>query len=295
MTYAEKLRASAHQVGNIACMGLDPQLEVLPVEGGDVRTTLNEFFQVLFRRMVLSGLIPAAFKPNIGYYQALDRPRDEDFSGSQALADVLDMVENFFPGIPVILDSKRGDIARSSLNYAIEAFDNWQTDAVTVAPYMGSDSLLPFINHFSKERGVYILNRTSNPGGKDLQNLQVQDGEGTSSLYEHVAKNIITYNEGLGSVGAVVGATNMAELEEIAFLYAPKQVPLLIPGVGSQGGSATAVMNALRKVGYPVELARINSSSGLTHPWKKAPAPDDWLQMCEASLRTLLEETKLWM
>ncbi len=293
MTYREKLIASASQVGNITCMGLDPQVEVLPFQDDDTRTNLNRYFQQLFRRMVLSGLIPSAFKPNIGYYQALDRPRDEDFSGSLALADVMDMVENFFPGIPVILDSKRGDIARSSLNYANEAFSSWLSDAVTVAPYMGSDSLRPFIDHTPLEKGVYILNRTSNPGGKDLQNLIVRNGESSSTLYQEVARQIIAYNADQGSVGAVVGATNMDELKTIASLFAEHSVPLLVPGVGSQGGSAPSVMAALREVGYPVELARINSSSALTHPWKKGSAPEDWLELCEASLRTLLKETSV--
>ena len=118
MSYYDLLCESAKLVGNVACMGLDPQKESLHENSGDIRADLNAFFQQLFRRMSLSGLIPAAFKPNIGYYQSLDRPREEDFSGSLALADVLDMIQNFFPGIPVILDSKRGDIARSSLNYA---------------------------------------------------------------------------------------------------------------------------------------------------------------------------------
>lgn len=293
MTYSEKLIASASQVGNITCMGLDPQLEVLPFQGDDARTVLNQFFQVLFRRMALTGLIPSAFKPNIGYYQALDSPRDEDFSGSLALADVMDMVENFFPGIPIILDSKRGDIARSSLNYANEAFTAWGSDAVTVAPYMGSDSVRPFIDHTPREKGVYILNRTSNPGGKDLQNLEVRVGDSFIPLYQEVAKQIISYNNDTGSVGAVVGATNMVELKDIAALFAKHSVPLLIPGVGSQGGSAVEVMGALREVGYPVKLARINSSSALTHPWKKGEAPEDWLEMCEASLRKLLKETKV--
>jgi len=203
------------------------------------------------------------------------------------------MVENFFPGIPIILDSKRGDIARSSLNYANEAFLTWGSDAVTVAPYMGSDSVMPFIDHSPLEKGVYILNRTSNPGGKDLQNLEVHLGEASSPLYREVAKQIISYNNDRGSVGAVVGATNMDELKDIASLYAQRSVPLLVPGVGSQGGSAPSVMAALRESGYPVKLARINSSSALTHPWKKGEAPEDWLEMCEASLRTLLKETRI--
>jgi orotidine-5'-phosphate decarboxylase len=243
--------------------------------------------------MSLSGLIPSAFKPNIGYYQSLDRPRDEDFSGSLALVDVMDMVENFFPGIPVILDSKRGDIARSSLNYAMEAFDCWQSDAVTVAPYMGSDSITPFASHVPGEKGIYILNRTSNPGGKDFQNLMVSANGASVPLYMEVARKIASLREEFEGLGAVVGATNMAELTKIATYYADKKIPLLIPGVGSQGGSASEVMAVLRDVGYPVQLARINSSSALTHPWKKGPAPEDWLELCEANLRTMIEETAL--
>ncbi len=288
MQYGALLEASAQQVGNVACMGLDPQKESLPFDSGDIRTDLNVFFQKVFRRMALSGLIPAAFKPNIGYYQSLDRPREDDFSGSLALADVLDMLENFFPGIPVILDSKRGDIARSSLNYAQEAFDCWQADAVTVAPYMGSDSVKPFMDF--QDKGVYILNRTSNPGGKDLQNLVIADEH---PLYLEVAAQIAAYNEKRACVGAVVGATNLQELRDIASFYQAERVPLLIPGVGSQGGSAVQVMDILRSTGYPVSLARINSSSSLTHPWKKGPAPDDWLEQCEANLRQLIGETAL--
>lgn len=288
MDYGTLLRESAFQVGNVACMGLDPQRESLPFDTGDFRTDVNDFFRQLFRRMALSGLIPAAFKPNIGYFVSLDRPREEDFSGSLALADVLDMVQNFFPGIPVILDSKRGDIARSSLNYACEAFDAWNADAVTVAPYMGSDSIEPFTT--ASDKGVYILTRTSNPGAKDLQNQVLADNR---PFYLAVAALVAKTNKRSGSVGAVVGATNPDELRHIATSLAEERVPLLIPGVGSQGGSAATVMQILRECGYPIELVRINSSSALTHPWKHEEAPDDWPQLCEQNLRLLLEETAL--
>lgn len=292
--YIELLRESAREVKNCACMGLDPRLSALPYDSGNVRSDLNAYFQELFRRMNLAGSIPAAFKPNIGYYQALDRPREEDFSGSLALADVLELIENFFPGIPVILDSKRGDIARSSENYAIEAFDVWQSSAVTVSPYMGSDSVEPFLSHLPGEKGVYVLDRTSNPGGKDFQNLMVIDKVDEKELYPlymSVAHHIVAWSSRHPGIGAVVGATNLAELEDIAGYYGDKDIPLLIPGVGSQGGSATETLATLRKVGYPVELARINSSSGLTHPWKEGPAPEDWLDRCITNLSRLLTDT----
>ncbi len=287
MNYIEKLEASAKHVKNITCMGLDPIVDVLPESDNGVREMLNDYFYTLFRRMTLSGLFPSAFKPNIGYYQALDKPREENFEGSLALVDILDLLDNFFPSIPVILDSKRGDIARSSLNYAIEAFDCWSCDATTVSPYMGSDSVSPFQ---VENKGLYILNRTSNPGGKDLQNL-ICDGK--DPLYLEVSKKIVEWSKKEIGIGAVVGATSMKELSDIAKYYSDKNIPMLIPGVGSQGGSATKVIDSLKEANYPLHLARINSSSGLTHPWKKDHAPEDWLDLCISNIRELIEETTI--
>ena len=292
MSYADYLIQSAEYSGNVTCMGLDPVLDCLPSDGG-FRGRVNGFFEKLFRRMKLEGVSPAAFKPNIGYYVINDRPRDENFEGSMALADVLDMLSSFFPSVPVILDSKRGDIAKSSLNYAIEAFDSWQADAVTVSPYMGDDSVLPFA---FENKGVYILNRTSNPGGKTLQNMLAIDrieGHEHYPFYIAVAHLIASWANEHEGIGAVVGATNMDELKDIVRYYAGKVVPVLIPGVGSQGGSAEAVMDALRQASYDVRLARINSSSGLTHPWKKGPAPEDWLDQCMAGIKDLVSRTRV--
>ena len=287
MNYIEKLEESAIHVKNIACMGLDPKMEVLPESDKSIREIMNDYFYTLFRRMSLAGLSPSAFKPNIGYYQALDKPRDEMFDGSLALCDVLDMLENFFPSIPVILDSKRGDIARSSLNYKIEAFDCWKCDATTVSPYMGSDSISPFQ---VKDKGLYVLNRTSNPGGKDLQNLVCENDK---PLYLEVSEKIVEWSKTEIGIGAVVGATSMKELSHIAKYYSDKKIPMLIPGVGSQGGSAQEVMENLSGVNYPLYLARINSSSGLTHPWKKNHAPENWLDLCMKQIKDLLEETAI--
>lgn len=292
MSYIELLRQSAEAVNNIVCMGLDPQIDALPGEGSP-REKINTFFDELFHRMKLEGVSPAAFKPNIGYYSVLDNPREDDFSGSQALCDVIDMLDGFFPGIPVILDSKRGDIARSSLNYAIEAFDKWGANATTISPYMGTDSILPFAY---EDKGVYILNRTSNPGGAVLQNLHILDPIDEKEIYPlyiavaHLIASLANDHPGLG---AVVGATNIQELKDIAKYYANKDIPMLIPGVGSQGGSAEEVMAALRGEGYDIKLARINSSSALTHPWKKAPVPEDYLDICLKNIKSLVEKCSL--
>lgn len=293
MSYIDKLRDSAKESGNIVCMGLDPVLSTLPGEDKGTRARISDYFAELLKRMRMEGTSPAAFKPNIGYYASLDKPREEDFSGSLALVDVLEQLETYFPDVPVILDSKRGDIARSSGNYATEAFSCWQVDAITVSPYMGTDSVLPFC---MDEKGVYILNRTSNPGGADLQNRCVIDRideREVHPLYDAVAHKIYDWSKEHSGVGAVVGATNMEELENIAAYYAGKDIPMLIPGVGSQGGSAPDVIAALNRSGYELALARINSSSGLTHPWKKGPAPDDYLDLSMKAIHKLIAECTL--
>ncbi len=293
MSYIDLLRESAKESGNIVCMGLDPVLSVLPASEEPVRDRIGSYFSELFRRMRLEGVAPAAFKPNIGYYQRLDNPRAEDFSGSLALVDVLELLETYFPGIPVILDSKRGDIAKSSENYASEAFDAWGADAVTVSPYMGHDSVLPFAY---EDKGVYVLNRTSNPGAAEFQDQNVLDKVDEKELYplyRAVAHHIAAWSSEHPGIGAVVGATNPKELGDIASIYAGRDIPMLIPGVGSQGGSASEVMAMMKSAGYELDLSRINSSSGLTHPWKKGNAPEDWLEKCMAAIHSLIEEASL--
>ncbi|HAL18208.1 MAG TPA: orotidine-5'-phosphate decarboxylase [Spirochaetaceae bacterium] len=291
-TYLDLLKKSAEKTGNIACMGLDPIGECL-FRWPETQTNMGaveRHFKALLNRMRTEGLRPAAFKPNVGYYVALEFPTSQcNFSlfGEAMLKETLSLFDYDFDDIPVILDSKRGDIAKSSANYAAEAFDKYSADAVTVSPYMGTDSVMPFA---VKGKGAYVLCRTSNPGAAVIQNLRLENGE---ELYMHIARQIIEWNRDFEGFGAVVGATNLREFENIAELFAPHRIPMLIPGVGSQGGSAKDVMKILKKVGYPLYLARINSSSALTHPWKKGPAPSDWLEQCTTNISNLIEETAI--
>ena len=287
MNYLEKLIKSSEESGNCICMGLDFQQEYLPVKSGDFHNDVESYCKDLFEAMSKEDLTPAAFKPNIGYYTIHDKPRKNDFSGSITLSSVLDLLEEYFPNIPVILDSKRGDIARSSLNYAFEAFESWQTDSVTISPYMGTDSIEPF--NF-ENKGIYILNRTSNSGASDLQNLVLENNE---PLYKKVASQIIRWAEKHSGVGAVVGATSEKELKEIASFYASKNIPLLIPGVGSQGASAQKTIEILKEANYPIKLARINSSSNLTHPWKDEDTPKDYLEMALDNIASLIKECQI--
>ncbi len=296
MNYKERLKESAQRVGNCVCMGLDPIQSALPYQSGDVGEDLKRFFSELLGEMVKRNLSPAAFKPNIGYYTLFDAPRQGEFKGSTALGELFNLLEEAFPGIPVILDSKRGDIALSSANYASEAFDLYQSDAVTVSPYMGSDSVAPFGEKRVAGKGFYLLNRTSNVGAKDFQGLNVVDHVDEKEiypLYMAVAHRIGRYGEKWRNVGAVVGATSLTELQELADYYATRDIPLLIPGVGSQGGSATETVAILKEVGYPLYLARINSSSGLTHPWKGGAVPKEWLDTSLSNLVALIEECSL--
>lgn len=283
MNYQELLRKSSSESNNIACMGIDPNRGALP-EG----ISIDEYYTTLFYLMKKEGLKMSAYKPNIGYFARLDKPLEGNYGGSKSLANIIINL----PSRPFILDSKRGDIASSSLNYAFEAFSSWNSDAVTVSPYMGSDSINPFAINF-QDKGVYILDRTSNPGGKDLQNKTMNNSE---PLYMTVARTILNWNKEYSSgIGAVVGATNLKEFRDIASLFAPHSIPLLIPGVGSQGGSAKDVISILKEVEYPLEACRINSSSALTHPWakRKESAPKNWKDVCLKNIESFIKECSL--
>lgn len=300
MTYHELLRRSYARSHSNICLGLDPLWERLPSafqrefsradgrkipDASGIREFLAESLSVLKGK----GLRPAAFKPNIGYYQVLDSPleldlpAEERFQGSILLAWLISFLRSEFEGVPIILDSKRGDIRRSSWNYAVEGFLNWNCDAVTVNPYMGADALEPFGDSLesgfsgfeSSSRGVYSLLRTSNPGAGVIQNARI--GEWGQPFYRVLGDRLLHWRdrEAIPGLGAVAGATSPRELEEIAGCFARSDFPLLIPGVGSQGGRLFEVLKALSCAGYPVELARINLSSGLLQNWE-GEAPSDW-------------------
>jgi orotidine-5'-phosphate decarboxylase len=210
--YIELLEKTAKEAKSCACMGIDPNFSALPQN-----LTVEQFFLELFEGMDKENLKVAATKPNIGYFSRLDKPLEGRFEGSLALSSIVKAL----PARPFILDAKRGDIATSSANYAFEAFCTWGADCVTVSPYMGSDSVGPFttaIGETAKDKGIYVLNRTSNPGGKDLQNQIMSDGR---PVYMHVAELIARWNsETEGTIGAVVGATNLREFEDLAAFYA---------------------------------------------------------------------------
>lgn len=224
MNFVETLKAAWRERNSLVCVGLDPDPGRLPVciRGPD------EVFD--FCREVIDATAPyaCAFKPQIAYFAAL--------GAEDALARIIDHIHNTHPGIPVILDAKRGDIGATASMYAIEAFERYGADAVTVNPYMGGDTLQPFLRH--ADRGVIILCRTSNPGSGDVQALE-SAGE---SVSRHIARKAANEWNDNGNVALVVGATWPEELAAVRSLVG--EMPLLIPGIGAQGGDIAAVMAA---------------------------------------------------
>ena len=276
MGYVDDLRERAESVRSIVCMGMDPVIEKIPIPG-DPRQVIEEFYLDILKEMNKRNSFPAVIKPNIAYFE------QHGFDGLNALSTIISQYKS--SGVPVLLDAKRGDIGRTSLAYAKSVFEFWDSDSVTVAPYMGSDSVGPFIEWCEKGKGVYILCRTSNKGAADLQDLKV-DGV---PVYMKLAENILKWHK--PGVGAVVGATYLEELEKISrfFVESKKEVPLLIPGVGTQGGSAGDVVEVLKKTGNNILIHRINSSSGINYAYMNKDT-SDYAKAAVDALETLNKE-----
>ena len=228
MSFMQTLRQRWQSADTLVCVGLDPEPAKFPARfSGDHDAVFN------FCRAIVDATaeFACAFKPQIAHFAAL--------GAEGALERLVAHVHHAHPGIPVILDSKRGDIGSTARHYATEAFDRYAADAVTANPYLGRDSVQPFLDH--AERGVVILCRTSNPGAGDLQDLIVADGSGDARpLYQHVAAKIAGEWNGNGNCALVVGATWPEQLREVRAIVG--DMPLLVPGVGAQGGDVEAVV-----------------------------------------------------
>ncbi len=254
MNYLEQLVKSSAKTGSIVCMGMDPVLEDMPVEGSPGEQ-IFKFYESILNEIVKSGVFPASVKPNYAFYAQYG------LEAIEVLARLIGMYKK--EGIPVILDVKRGDIGKTARAYAQEAFDFFNADAVTLSPYLGYDSIAPFIDNYP-DKGYYILTKTSNKSSGELQDIEYQG----SPLYLYMARKLIDwYHPGIGSV---VGATYPEQLQDVAsvFFEAGKEVPFLIPGIGSQGGDLEAVINVLKQCEEP-RIHRINSSSAINFAWKK--------------------------
>lgn len=231
MTFLEMLHGAATRNQSMLCVGLDPESTRLPVSVPEGPNRLYDFCAAI---VDATHDLVCAFKPQIAYFAA-HRAEDQ-------LERLMQHMRSHAPHVPVILDAKRGDIGSTAEQYAKEAFERYGADAVTLSPFMGYDSIAPYLQYPGK--GAFLLCRTSNPGGDDWQNQRLADVAGNPRLYEHLARRAQTEWNDNGQLGLVVGATYPAEIARVRAL-APN-LPLLIPGVGAQGGDAAATVRAGR-------------------------------------------------
>jgi orotidine-5'-phosphate decarboxylase len=221
LNFTDKLAGAVKRNHSLLCVGLDPDPALLPANTG-----IFEFNKAIIDA---TADLVNAYKPNIAFYEAL---------GNQGL-DVLKRTRDYIPGdIPVIIDAKRGDIGNTARAYARGLFEYFNADAITVSPYLGYDSLEPFIEY--ADRGVFVLCRTSNAGAADFQSLSCEIEGGYEPLYAVVARRVSRWNN-RGNLGLVVGATYPAELKRIRQDY--PDILLLIPGIGAQGGDLAQVVS----------------------------------------------------
>ena len=223
--FSEKLAQRWSQADTLLCVGLDPDLTRFPAH---LRARDDAIYAFCCAIVDATAAFACAFKPQIAYFAAA---RAED-----QLESLIAHCRRAHPHVPVILDAKRGDIGSTAEQYAREAFERYGADAVTLSPFMGFDSIEPYLAYAG--RGAFLLCRTSNAGGKDLQMLDV----GGEKLFERIARLAeSTWNRN-GQLGLVVGATYPAELARVRAL-APS-LPLLVPGIGAQGGDVQASVQA---------------------------------------------------
>jgi orotidine-5'-phosphate decarboxylase len=227
MNFIKAVRSAWEHKDTLLCVGLDPDLEKIPWHLREMDEPLLEFNKAIIDS---TCDLVCAYKPQIAFYSAS--------KAEKQLEATIDYIHTRYPDIPVILDSKRGDIASTASMYAKEAFERYHTDAVTVNPYMGGDTLDPFLKH--KDKGIIILCRTSNPGAADIQDLE-SDGKKIYRIIARKASEEWNYN---GNVLLVVGATYPRELKEIRSITG--DMPFLVPGIGAQGGDIEeAVRNGM--------------------------------------------------
>ena len=226
MNFLDKLLAVSRQQDSLLCVGLDPEQERLPsrLQNMPAARAVTYFCQAIIEA---TAPYVCAFKPNLAFFEVLGP------EGMYVFQKVLQAVPEH---IPIIVDAKRGDLGNTARNYATTVFDIYACDAVTVNPYLGYDSVAPFLAY--EEKAVFFLCRTSNPSAHDFQDLLVCEEKGqVRPLYEEIAKRVQLWNR-IGNCGLVVGATYPQELNTIRSMC--PDMPILIPGVGAQGGNLEA-------------------------------------------------------
>jgi uridine monophosphate synthetase len=269
-TFFSFLEKRVDDCSSLLCVGLDPHLSDLPepTAAGALTFSLNLIKQ--------TAPYAAAFKPNTAFFEQFGA------DGWTALRQVVEAVQaesdRLGSMIPVVLDAKRGDIASTAEAYAKSAFVTLGAHAITLSPYLGKDSIDPFIQF--PEKGVFLLCKTSNPGAGDLQDLTV-NGQSPMPLYEHVARLADTWNTG-NNIGLVVGATQPEALARVR--AAAPSLWFLAPGVGAQGGDLeTALKAGLRKDGKGMLIPVSRAISRAANPaLAAAELRDEILEVCRA-------------
>jgi orotidine-5'-phosphate decarboxylase len=227
MDFMQTLRQAWQRNDSLVCVGLDPEPARFPAQ---LRGDPDAVFAFCRAIVDATADLVCCFKPQIAHFAAL--------GAEETLERLIAHIHDAHPGVPVILDAKRGDIGSTARHYASEAFNRYRADAVTVNPYLGRDALQPFLDRADK--GVVILCRTSNPGAGDVQDLRVRSASGELALYQHIAETVARDWNANGNCLLVVGATYPAELADVRSRVG--DLPLLVPGVGAQGGDVAAVI-----------------------------------------------------
>jgi orotidine-5'-phosphate decarboxylase len=263
MTFLDMLGAAERQNHSMLCVGLDPEPAKFP---GKLKGDASKIYDFCAAIVDATADLVISFKPQIAYFAA--------HRAEGQLERLMEHMRRAAPQVPIILDAKRGDIGSTAEQYAKEAFDRYGADAVTLSPFMGFDSVAPYLKYEGK--GAFLLCRTSNPGGDDLQNQRLAFVDGQPLLYEHIARLAQGPWNLNGQLGLVVGATYPVEIERVR-VVAPT-VPLLIPGVGAQGGDAVATVKAGWRDGAPII---VNSSRAIIY----ASSGDDFADAARREAR----------
>ena len=271
MTFIESLNAAWTTNNSLLCVGLDPDPAKFPAQ---LKGQPDAIFDFCTSIVDATADLVCSFKPQIAYFAA-QRAEDQ-------LEALISHIHARHPGIPVILDAKRGDIGSTAEQYAVEVFERYRADAITVNPYMGRDSVDPYLAY--PDKGLILLCRTSNPGGSDLQFLDVGEAGQTEKLYERVARLVASEWNSTGQCALVVGATFPGEIARVREIVG--DMPLLVPGIGAQGGDVEATVRAGRtsQANTPGRGLMINSSRAILY----ASKGEDYAE----AARRVAEETR---
>jgi orotidine-5'-phosphate decarboxylase len=257
VTFIDKLASAWAANHSLLCVGLDPDIARFPAH---LQREPDAIYRFCTAIVDATADVACAFKPQIAYFAAL--------SAEDQLQAICSYIRQTYPHIPVVLDAKRGDIGATAEQYAREAYERYGADAVTVNPYMGFDSVAPYLEW--KDRSAIVLCRTSNPGGSDLQFLNVEG----RPLYQHVAQLVADKWNTNGQCALVVGATFPAELAQVRTIVG--DMPLLVPGIGAQGGDIEATMKAGKTAAGTGMM--INSSRAILYATPNQQEGEDFAQ-----------------